>query len=111
MWQVDEICFNDGYGNTYANPGLEYTGIQDRDNRSKRAGHEIELMQFTGLLDKKGKEIYEGDIFNITVEPEEINQVVFYGGRWMLVRHGLDLMEWHDEGEVIGNIYEGLVEQ
>lgn len=72
------------------------------------------LMQFTGLTDKNGKEIYEGDIVCVRNNQNGFFQVVFvnaYVGGWVL-KHDDDhyLLSLgarkQDEIEVIGNIHE-----
>lgn len=82
-----------------------------------RSFEEFEFLQFTGLLDKSGKEIYEGDILEFSRYwsdhfGRDYSQVIFLEENAQFVfNHSTvgtpqDLGMINKEAKVIGNIYE-----
>lgn len=67
---------------------------------------DVELMQYTGLKDKNGKEIYEGDIV-LDSYTKQLLTVVFRDGEWRMENEDYDevLYDAGIEKEVVGNIY------
>ena len=91
---------------------IDYEGIQRIFTLS-----EVELMQYTGLKDKNGVEVYEGDILSTDLDRPYLI-VEFRNGAFMFLCHDngkdyYDFMATTGENsnftkyhEVIGNIYE-----
>ena len=81
-------------------PNNDWTDLSKQD--------EIELMQFTGLFDKHGKEIYEGDILKLPKGDYAV-KVVWDYSKWEFWTGDDRLAEsfsgFHEEYEIIGNIY------
>jgi len=91
-------------------------GILSVDGNPQNSFWEYEdavIQQFTGLFDKNGKEIYEGDIVKYDsgseYENEEYKKLltseVFYENGKYRIRYSADSYNWR-KMEVIGNIFE-----
>ena len=70
-------------------------------------GDEYVVQEWTGFVDRNGKDVYEGDIFS-----QEFDPIIFLDGKFMTNLRGARLFDleefWEDgqEPEVIGNIFE-----
>lgn len=116
QWHYGHGWFKSDYTEEYKQQkGIEDTAILYTD------GYPVEcelssMGQFTGLLDSKGREIYEGDIVQVTEDPafggedDFIGVVKFYECAYWIDNEpqekACQLFNEITEHEVIGNIYE-----
>ncbi len=111
------------FGAFYVNPGVKGDGLDELDSASMtrmttKYSDQQPVMQFTGMHDNSGKEIYTGDLFHCIYHRdghEELYEVVYSEGStaFVLKRHGecrqtqvrqhvYDVARY----DIIGNIYE-----
>ncbi|MEK3890219.1 YopX family protein [Bacillus sp. FSL K6-3431] len=101
---------------------VQYYNLQNGEGSGEHGDYT--LMQYTGLKDKNGKEIFEGDILSTEdgsfegttcgiVEEHKGMFVSFYGQGFLGRDRYDELYEISKEREIIGNIYENkdLLEQ
>lgn len=88
--------------------GLQWIDKNKNITLSTTASKEgVELMAFTGLHDKIGTEIYEGDLIRNGWNEKEIGVVTFDSGSFDLgVGYVENLSTQGNDSMVIGNIYE-----
>jgi uncharacterized phage protein (TIGR01671 family) len=88
-------------------------------NRTEKELNDFELVQYTGLKDRTGRDIYEGNLLNVNVPTNSgcddwrIKEVVYskrfcrFEFRGKLIEIEIDMLRFYgNRSEIIGNIYE-----
>lgn len=86
-------------------------GLDKPEHENAASDHYGDIQQFTGLKDKTGKEIYEGDLVGIQRHDYEISAIYWGEAEWLAGVLALNANLFldgkaHCDLEVIGNIYE-----
>ena len=109
-WDKRRSQMSEVFGLQWDARGVAVDVLDDRDSDNWERSGDFELMQYTGLKDKNGREIYEGDVVTLNSEMRHAAVVKFEDGAFKVVNRNVfeDLYGSYSSprAEVIGNIYE-----